>query len=156
LCVCFRIVLFYDLYCVNLTSKIKINNSVADWCHLASAAGTVLGRIEFAIQRIFAYAVTIVQHFDILPPQDSELPSNNPNLFSAGAVLQLDRFKCRLVKRKQKKCHHKYGQKSLLPKKTERKFTLTVITHCHNVMDFCFNVVNNRNLNTTSCLHCHF
>ncbi|XP_052813719.1 cytochrome P450 1A1-like isoform X2 [Mya arenaria] len=54
---------------------------------------------DIAIQRIFAYITTIVQQFDIYPPKDSELLSNDPNLFTAGAVLQLDRFNCRMIRR---------------------------------------------------------
>ncbi|XP_052238032.1 uncharacterized protein LOC127849343 [Dreissena polymorpha] len=53
---------------------------------------------DFAMTRIFAFVTTMVQHYDITPPVDTELLSNDPNLFSAGAVLQPDRFKCKLVK----------------------------------------------------------
>lgn len=50
------------------------------------------------IQRIFVYIVTIVQHFDVYLLQDLGLLSNDSNLFGVCAVLQLNRFKCWLVK----------------------------------------------------------
>jgi len=54
---------------------------------------------DWSMRRILAYVTKVVQQFDILPPKDSELCSNDPNLFTAGAVLQPESFSCRVVKR---------------------------------------------------------
>lgn len=54
---------------------------------------------SFAMTRLFSYITSIVQHFDILPPKDGELSSNDPLLYTSGAVLELKDFTLRLENR---------------------------------------------------------
>ena len=52
---------------------------------------------DFARTRLFVYIVSLVQRFDILPPTEIEPLSCDPRLYCSGAVLQMDKFTCRLV-----------------------------------------------------------
>ncbi|XP_045179660.2 cytochrome P450 2C31-like isoform X2 [Mercenaria mercenaria] len=54
---------------------------------------------DFAMSRLFTYIVTLVQHFDILSPKDTELVSGNPNNYTGGAVLQVEDFMLRVERR---------------------------------------------------------
>jgi hypothetical protein len=56
------------------------------------------------MSRLFTYIVTLVQHFDILPPKDTELLSGDPNRYSSGAVLQVEDYTLR-VERKTWLCY---------------------------------------------------
>ena len=51
---------------------------------------------DFAKTRLFVFLTALVQHFDILPPSEKELLSCDPRLYHSGAVLQMDRFSCRM------------------------------------------------------------
>lgn len=54
---------------------------------------------DFAMSRLFTYIVTVVQHFDILPPKNNELLPCNPNRYAGGAVLQLEDYYMRVESR---------------------------------------------------------
>lgn len=54
---------------------------------------------QFSYKRLFVFAVALFQRFDILPPENGDLLSNDPRLYSSGAVLQMDNFKCRVIQR---------------------------------------------------------
>jgi len=126
LCVCvcvFRMFLFYDLYCVNLTGKMLINNSVADWCHLASAAGTVLGRSS----PYSGYLPTSSPLCSILISFRRKTRNYFPTIqtcLAPGQCCNLIDLNAGWWNANRNKCHHKYGQKSLLPKKLNENWRL--------------------------------